>query len=65
MAMIAKRLSMRGWVTGHAQDCEDTLVFAQTHGIKSMVEKFSLDQAKEAYARRSSARFRAVIVPGL
>ena len=65
VAMVQKRLSVRGWAVGHPKDCEDTLAFAQTHGIKPMVEKFSLEKAREAYDRRGSARFRAVIVPGL
>ena len=30
-----------------------------------MVERFPLDKAPEAYRRRSAAKFRAVIVPGL
>ena len=65
VAMVQKRLSVRGWAVGHPKDCEDTLAFAQTHGIKPMVEKFPLEKAREAYDRRGSARFRAVIVPGL
>ena len=63
--MVMKRLSVRGWAVGHAKDSEDTLAFAQAHGVKCMVEKFPLEKAKEAYDRRSSARFRAVIVPGM
>ena len=63
--MVNGRQSVRGWGVGHARDCEDAIAFAQAHGIKPMVERFSLEQAKEAYERRSSARFRAVIVPGL
>ena len=63
--LIGKRLSVRGWAVGNAQDCEETLAFAQKHGIRCMIEKFSLDQAPQAYARRTTARFRPVIVPGL
>lgn len=40
------------------------LTFAKTHDVKVMVEKFPLNKAQEAYNHRSSARFRAVIVPG-
>nr|VWO99166.1 Uncharacterized protein [Ganoderma boninense] len=65
MAMIGTRLSIRAWVCGHAVDSEDMLTFAKAHHVKVMVEKFPLDRAPEAYERRSSARFRAVIVPGL
>ncbi|KAI1797215.1 GroES-like protein [Ganoderma leucocontextum] len=65
MSMVASRLSIRGWVCGHAGDSEDMLTFAKAHDVKVMVEKFPLDKAPEAYDHRSSARFRAVIVPGL
>lgn len=60
-----KRQSIRGWLCGDAKDSEDTLAFAQVHNIKVMVQKFPLDKAQEAYDHRSTARFRAVIVPGL
>ena len=59
------RRSIRGWPCGHAQENEECLAFAKAHGIKCLVETFPLDKAQEAYDRRSSARFRAVIVPGL
>ncbi|KAL6303747.1 GroES-like protein [Sparassis latifolia] len=61
--MVSKRLSIRGWPSGTAKDSQDCLEFAVTNGIKCMVEKFPLDKAQEAYDRRGSARFRAVIVP--
>ena len=65
VSMIGSRLSIRAWVCGHAVDSEDMLTFAKAHDVKVMVEKFPLDKAPEAYDHRSSARFRAVIVPGL
>ncbi|KAI0710240.1 GroES-like protein [Earliella scabrosa] len=65
ISMIGPRSSIRGWACGDAKDCEDCLVFAQAHDIKCMVETFPLEKAQEAYDHRSSARFRAVIVPGL
>ncbi|KAM5530988.1 hypothetical protein V8D89_015315, partial [Ganoderma adspersum] len=65
MSMIGSRLSIRAWVCGHAVDSEDMLTFAKAHRVKVMVETFPLDKAQEAYDHRSSARFRAVIVPGL
>ena len=65
VSMIGPRSSIRGWACGDAKDCEDCLVFAQAHDIKCMVETFPLEKAQEAYDHRSSARFRAVIVPGL
>ncbi|KAH7143488.1 alcohol dehydrogenase GroES-like domain-containing protein [Dactylonectria macrodidyma] len=56
--------SVHGWPSGHATDCEDAIDFAQTHGIRCMVERYSLDQAQSAFEHMlsSKARFRAVIV---
>ncbi|KAI8980104.1 GroES-like protein [Trametes punicea] len=65
LALIGSRLSIRGWPSGHAADSEACLAFTKAHDIKCMVELFPLDKAQEAYDHRSSARFRAVIVPGL
>ncbi|KAI0749401.1 GroES-like protein [Daedaleopsis nitida] len=61
--MVGGRLSIRGWASGDAKDSEDCLQFALAHNVKCMVEIFPLDQAQEAYDHRSSARFRAVVVP--
>ncbi|KZT01209.1 GroES-like protein [Laetiporus sulphureus 93-53] len=61
--LVAKRLSIRGWPVGSAQDSEDTIAFAKAQGVKTMIETFPLDKAPEAFNRRASARFRAVIVP--
>ncbi|KAM5541041.1 hypothetical protein V8D89_005352 [Ganoderma adspersum] len=63
--LLGKRLSIRGWAVGQATDGEDCIAFARSHDVKCMVERFSLDKAPEAYNRRASAKFRAVIVPGL
>ncbi|PIL25664.1 hypothetical protein GSI_11414 [Ganoderma sinense ZZ0214-1] len=63
--LLGKRLSVRGWAVGHAADSEDCVAFARSHDVKCMVEKFPLEKAAEAYKRRASAKFRAVIVPGL
>ncbi|OSD06477.1 GroES-like protein [Trametes coccinea BRFM310] len=65
LALIGTRGSIRGWPSGQSTDSEDCLAFAKAHGIKCMVELFPLDKAQEAYDHRSSARFRAVIVPGI
>lgn len=63
MPMIQKRLSIRGWPSGTAQDSEDTIQFATVSGVKCRVEKFSLDEAQKAYDHMMSgkARFRAVL----
>lgn len=62
-ALIAKRLSIRGWPAGSPKDSEETVAFAKQMGIKCMVERFPLDKAQEAYDHRNTARFRSVIVP--
>jgi len=61
--LLQKRLTIRGWPSGCPKDCEETIRFVQQKGIKVMVKTFPLDKAQEAYDHRSSARFRAVIVP--
>ncbi|KAI0714335.1 GroES-like protein [Cerioporus squamosus] len=65
ISLLVKRQKIRGWLCGDAEDSEDTLAFARAHNIKVMVQKFPLDKAQEAYDHRSTARFRAVIIPGL
>ncbi|KAI0722069.1 chaperonin 10-like protein [Fomitopsis betulina] len=62
-ALIQKRLAIRGWPSGTAVDSEDCVKFAKAHGVKTMFTTFPLDKAQEAYNHRSSARFRAVILP--
>lgn len=64
-SMIGKGLSIVAWPSGHALDSEDTVAFAQTHGVKVMIEKFKLDDANEALEHMNSGkvRFRGVLVP--
>ena len=64
-SMISKGLSVSAWPSGQAQDCEDTIVFAQVHGVKCMVERFSLEQANEALEKmdKGQVRFRGVLTP--
>ncbi|GAA5982881.1 hypothetical protein JCM5350_001539 [Sporobolomyces pararoseus] len=61
--MIQKRLQIRGWPSGTAQDSEETVKFAQAQGIECMCETFKLDQVQEAYDRmmEGKARFRCVL----
>jgi len=63
--LIAKRTSIKGWPSGHAKDSEETVAFAQQAGVKTLIEKFSLEEAQKAYDNREKVRFRSVIVPGL
>lgn len=56
--------SVHGWPSGHAHDSEETIAFAQTQGVKCMVEKFPFDKVEEAVEHMESGkvRFRSVIV---
>ncbi|KAI0368656.1 GroES-like protein [Pilatotrama ljubarskyi] len=65
VSLVGSRLAIRGWPSGTATDSEACLAFAKAHDVKCMVQLFPLDKAQEAYDHRSSARFRAVIVPAL
>jgi len=61
--LIQKRLSIRGWPSGTAQDSEETVAFAQAQGVECMCETYKLDQVQEAYDSMmdGKARFRSVI----
>ncbi|KAI0653881.1 GroES-like protein [Cubamyces menziesii] len=63
LSLLVKRLSIRGWPCGSPKDAEECLTFAQAKKIKCLVERFPLHKAQEAFERRETARFRAVIVP--
>ncbi|KAJ3554970.1 hypothetical protein NM688_g2828 [Phlebia brevispora] len=64
-ALIARRQSIIGWPTGTAADVDDTLSFSKLQDVHCMVQRFPLEKAQEAYEHKASAKFRAVIVPGL
>jgi D-arabinose 1-dehydrogenase-like Zn-dependent alcohol dehydrogenase len=61
--MVLQALSVCGWPSGHALDSEEAIAFAQTHGVKCMIEKFPLAKANEAMEHMASGkvRFRAVL----
>ncbi|BGP19220.1 hypothetical protein JCM10213v2_007307 [Rhodosporidiobolus nylandii] len=63
IALIQKRLSIRGWPSGNPIDEEDTVRFAQAAGVHCKVQKFKLDDIQQAYDAMmdGSARFRSVI----
>jgi D-arabinose 1-dehydrogenase-like Zn-dependent alcohol dehydrogenase len=46
-----------------AQSHQDTLRFAELHGVRAMIETYPLDKAAEAYSRMMSgkAEFRVVL----
>lgn len=58
-----KRASIQGWGAEVPSEIEKCLKFVKQSGIKPLVERFPLDKAQEAFDRRSTARFRAVLVP--
>ncbi|KAF2835452.1 GroES-like protein [Patellaria atrata CBS 101060] len=61
--MVLKAISLCGWPSGHALDSEETISFAQNHGVKCMIEKFPLDKANDAvdHLKAGKPRFRAVL----
>ena len=61
--LIGAKRGVTGWASGTAIDSEDTLRFSELTGVRAMIEKYPLAQAKEAYARMASgkAQFRVVL----
>jgi D-arabinose 1-dehydrogenase-like Zn-dependent alcohol dehydrogenase len=57
-AMIHNGLSITAWPSGHAQDTEEAIEFAEVHGVNCMIEKFPFDKANEALAHMSSGKVR-------
>lgn len=66
MPLIQKRLSVRGWPSGTAEDSRQTVQFAIEQGVQCQIERFSLEDVDAAYEAMISgkARFRSVLVPG-
>lgn len=62
-ALIMKAASVHGFPSGHARDSEEAIDFAETHGVKCMIEKFPLNNVQEAFDHMTSGkvRFRAVL----
>lgn len=62
--MILKGLTFGGWPSGHALDSEEAIAFAERQGVKTMIEKFPLEKANEAFERMLSGkvRFRGVLI---
>ena len=61
--LISGSKSLQGWASGTATDSEDTMRFAALTGVRTMIEKFPLAQANEAFERMMSgkAEFRVVL----
>jgi D-arabinose 1-dehydrogenase-like Zn-dependent alcohol dehydrogenase len=62
--LIGKGISVHGWPSGHARDCEEAIEFAQTHDVRCMVEKFKFSDVKAAVDKmiNNEVRFRSVLV---
>jgi D-arabinose 1-dehydrogenase-like Zn-dependent alcohol dehydrogenase len=63
---LMARRGIQGWPSGTAMDSQDTLEFSAFAGVRPMIEKFPLENVKEAYARMTSgdAQFRVVLTMG-
>jgi D-arabinose 1-dehydrogenase-like Zn-dependent alcohol dehydrogenase len=63
LQLIMARKKLQGWPSGTPTDSEDTLRFAETTGVRPMIEKYPLAKAAEAYERMMSgkAEFRVVL----
>lgn len=61
--MVMKGASVQGWPSGHQLDSEEAIAFAQTHGVKCLIEKFPLKDVQKAFEHMTSGnvRFRAVL----
>jgi D-arabinose 1-dehydrogenase-like Zn-dependent alcohol dehydrogenase len=57
--------SVAGWPSGSAFDSEETVRFSALTDVKPYIEKFSLENGAEAFAKMmdNKVRFRAVLVP--
>jgi D-arabinose 1-dehydrogenase-like Zn-dependent alcohol dehydrogenase len=66
LVLIMGSRSVKGWNSGTSIDTQDTLVFSQRTGVRSMNEVFPLERVNEAYDRMMSgkARFRVVLSIG-
>jgi len=62
--LIFGRKSIQGWSAGIPTDSEDTLRFAESTGVRPMIETYPLARVNEAFARMMSgkAEFRVVLV---
>jgi D-arabinose 1-dehydrogenase-like Zn-dependent alcohol dehydrogenase len=60
--LILGKRSIKGWSAGTPSDSEDTLRFAESAGVRPMIEKLPLEKTREAYARMmgGDAHYRVV-----
>jgi D-arabinose 1-dehydrogenase-like Zn-dependent alcohol dehydrogenase len=62
MGMLSGK-TIHGWPSGSAVDSEDTMRFSALTNVRPQIERFSLEQANEGFAKvmENSIRFRAVL----
>ncbi|KAM0433507.1 hypothetical protein ACHAPT_004387 [Fusarium lateritium] len=62
--LITRNSTIQGWLTGNAQDAEDSIDFANNFDIKCMIERFAFGEAPKAMDHMTSGavRFRSVLV---
>ncbi|KAM6525757.1 hypothetical protein FALCPG4_011292 [Fusarium falciforme] len=61
--LIMGTSAIQGWLTGNAQDAEDSIDFAKHFDVKCMIERFPFEEAPKALERMTSGavRFRGVL----
>jgi D-arabinose 1-dehydrogenase-like Zn-dependent alcohol dehydrogenase len=64
ITLITKGVSVHGWPSGHALDCEEAISFAETQDVNCMIQKFPLDKVEDAVkaVEENKIRFRGVLV---
>ena len=62
--LVTMGASVHGWPSGHAIDSEEAIRFAKNHGIKCMVERYSLTDVQKAVDSllAGKPRFRNVLI---
>ena len=62
-SLLLTRRGIQGWPSGTARDSQDTLEFSEFTGVRPMIEKYPLENVREAYERMESgkAQFRVVL----
>ena len=63
LALISRGRSVHGWPSGHQVDSEEAIAFAETMGIKCLVQPYPLGKAQNALEDMlaNKVRFRAVL----
>jgi propanol-preferring alcohol dehydrogenase len=61
--LISRTARIQGWASGTAADSTDAVAFAASHGVRPIVERFSLADANQAIETmmKGTVRFRAVL----